>query len=428
MTDPTKKNMRRIIVLLIVFLAAGMYQLIVEDSDIFFPWGSFSRDPLSDYSSGWGPSANKLAAGKPASFSSKELNDCLRLPVPASGKCLDLITREFLKSRSPIEALALIRNHEIADQNVHLYCHVIAHSVGREVFRVKKTVHGSFAVCDQTCQSGCYHGVMERFLLGDRQDENVHITPEDLIIKAKEACDPILPARFQFQCLHGLGHAIMFFSGYKLERSLESCDAPEDDWSRQSCYGGVFMENLIAANPAKRDVSPTDYHYPCSKVRDRYKEVCYQTQTSRMTQMGLSVAEQIKECANAGTYRFYCVHSIGRELSNEARAGNPRQAAKQCELAQGRERRFCIKGASRVLADNTWDGKYAFPFCAALADSSDSAFCFNDVAGYLRIVYNNSKSRLMTNCRDYTPGSYFCRNAAELSKIANILLMYFYDS
>lgn len=353
------------------------------------------------------------ASKPPAGFSLETLTSCLATGA-TSAKCLDRVLRDFLAGHSTAEALARLRQFEAEDAGFRLSCHPAVHAVGRETFRLKGTVHASFAACDQTCHSGCYHGAMERFLRGDQADDEEagHISPEELRQKAASACDPKEPLRFRFQCLHGLGHALMFFSDYRLREALAACDALPDSWSRSSCYGGLFMENVFAADPAKRDLSATDYHYPCSSLPDGYRSDCYMMQTTRMTEMGLSTERLFEECRGAGAYQFTCMQSIGRDLSNDARVSDPRLVAAKCELGSGPEREACARGVAYALVDNTWDGRYAFPFCASFAGEADSHYCFIVSAAYLRQTFEKSPADLMSECQSRVPSVSACLAAA----------------
>ena len=179
-----------------------------------------------------------------------------------SAECIDRLFRETLKKYSTLDVLQLIARLEAADTDLRRDCHPVVHAIGRETFLLKGNIHDSFSACDQTCHSGCYHGSVERFLRGDdlyAQTEK-HPSQAELKQKAALACDPKTPLRFRYQCLHGLGHAIMYFATYNLTNSLDVCDALEDDWSRNSCYGGVFMENLSNSINEKKNFSRTDYH------------------------------------------------------------------------------------------------------------------------------------------------------------------------
>ena len=304
--------------------------------------------------------------------------------------------------------LQLIERFEAEDPELRRDCHPVVHAIGRETFRLKGNIHDSFSACDQTCHSGCYHGSVERFLRGDDiySEGYKHPSQAELKQKATAACDANTPLRLRYQCLHGLGHAILFFAAYQLQSSLDICDALSDDWSRSSCYGGVFMENVSNSANEKKNFSPTDYHAPCNQLADQYRRECYIMQTSRMMEMGLSMERMLQECAKAGAYRVPCAQSIGRDLSNEARMGESRAVAQKCELAEDDNRLACMRGAVYALVDNTWDGRYAMPFCAAFGSNTDREDCFQNEhsipANRLRKTHRGYRPRLFAPRGQFT--------------------------
>jgi hypothetical protein len=340
--------------------------------------------------------------------SAQALKGCLIRPD--AGNCLDALFRDFLLTHTTVDALALVERLGQADAELRVACHPVVHAVGRETFRLKKTIHESFAACDQTCHSGCYHGAIERFIRGDAVESSIfkHIGIVELEKRAMQACDDKVPIRFRFQCFHGLGHALMYFSGYKLTRALGVCDQLPDQWSQSSCYGGVFMENVFSATPERRDVSRTDYHYPCAQVDSKYGADCYIIQTWRMSEMGLSTERLFEECRRAGEFRGRCMQSIGRDLSNDARGKDPRLAAEKCELGAGEDRHACIRGVVFALIDNTWDGRYALPFCATLRAAKDVGYCFSQSTQYLRATFEKSPLQVAAECGRYTAEMGVC--------------------
>jgi len=338
--------------------------------------------------------------------------ECMSSSAPA--ECLDQLFRETLKTHSVKEVLGLVEKFESEDSEFRRDCHPVVHAIGRENFRLKGNLHEAFAACDQTCHSGCYHGSVERFLRGDSIYAAIDQHPSlgELKQKAASACDPNIALRFRFQCLHGLGHALMFFSRYNLNQSLEICDALSDDWSRNSCYGGVFMENVASATPETRDLSATDYHYPCSKVSAQYKSECYGMQTSRMIEMGLTTEQILKECDRAGDFRSSCLISAGRDLSNDVRFGDGRAAAQKCELVAGASRTDCMRGVVYALIDNTWDGRYALPFCTAFNQQDDRNACFSTSAEYLKSTFEKSPSEVRSECTKHLSQPAACVEVA----------------
>ena len=333
---------------------------------------------------------------------------------PNSPECLDKLFREALKKHTTLEALQLIQRYEKEDADLRRDCHPVVHAIGRETYRIKGTIHESFSACDQTCHSGCYHGSVERFLRGEDiyAQANRHPSAAELKQKAALACDSKLADRFRFQCFHGLGHALLFFNRYQLASTLDACDALPNDWSRSACYGGVFMENVSSATPELRDLSPTDYHYPCDKLAAKYRSDCYVMQTSRMSEMGLSTERIFQECDKSGEYRFQCALSAGRDLSNYVRLGQVESTAQKCQAAGGDSKRACIQGVVYALIDNTWDGRYAMPFCAALTDGSDQSDCFGESIAYLKDTFEKSAADIAKECRQYANPSERCAKLA----------------
>ena len=349
-----------------------------------------------------------------------EIQKCLGM-AGKTGDCLDKLFGAFYASGGTTgEALAAARKYETEDTNFRFSCHPVMHAIGRETFRRHPTVQESFSLCDQTCHSGCYHGAMERFLRGNLagDDEAGHITEEEVQKKAASACDSNQPSKFRFQCLHGLGHALVFFLDYNLEKSLASCDVMADGWSRSSCYGGAFMENVFSATPEKRDLSSTDYHYPCNKLDQKYRNDCYVMQTTRMTEMGLSTERLFEECkiaglpAEPGAYRYSCMQSIGRDLSNDARIKNPKLTSARCEIVSGEDRKACVRGVIFALIDNTWDGKYAFPFCASFQNFEDVNFCFSASGSYMKGIFVKTNEDIKKDCKTYLQSPSVCELTA----------------
>jgi hypothetical protein len=350
-----------------------------------------------------GSSAAAQPATAPALPTAQAIKACLN--SAAGAECLDQLFGEALKTHSTSELMQLIQRLEQDDPELRRDCHPVVHAIGRETYRIKGNIHESFSACDQTCHSGCYHGSVERFLRGEDIYAQIekHPSARELKQKAAVACDPTLPVRLRFQCLHGLGHALLFFSRYQLLSSLEACDALPEDWSRASCYGGVFMENVVNATPETRDLSPTDYHYPCNKLAGQYRGECYVMQTSRMTEMGLTTEQIFKECDKAGEFRQNCALSVGRDLSNEARIGNSRATAQKCQMVAGDYRHACMRGVVYALIDNTWDGRYALPFCAAFNQDTDQLVCIRLAIEYLAGTFEAAPVEISRQCAEHLP-------------------------
>jgi hypothetical protein len=323
-------------------------------------------------------------------------------------RCMEPAFAEYLKTHTTKEALALLQCYQDTVVFIRDACHPVSHAIGRQTFVVHQTIDRSFVACDQTCMSGCFHGVMERFLRGDG-DEDTHLTLAEIEAKASTACDSPASADYKGQCVHGLGHAIMFYTGYSLRPSLSVCDKLSD--MQSTCWGGVFMENVVAADPTLRDLSPTDYHYPCNAIDDRYKTACYLMQTSRMLEMGLTPPQILVECQNAGDYRIPCVQSLGRDIAYHAVMGEPRVASLICESGVGDDRVACLTGVVNTLVSDKGDGRYAFPYCESYASVDDIASCFRYAVDVVATP-KSTTADLEAECMRWAPTSATCLAAA----------------
>jgi hypothetical protein len=172
------------------------------------------------------------------------------------------------------------------------------------------------------------------------------------------------------------------------------------------------MENVFNSTPESRDLSPTDYHYPCNKLAAQYRSECYVMQTSRMTEMGLGTERIFEECDRAGEYRRQCLLSVGRDLSNDVRLSNSLATAQKCQLVSGDSRLACMQGVVYALIDNTWDGRYALPFCATFTQPSDQNDCVQLSVEYLTETFAKSPAEIAGECAKHLPQPARCAELA----------------
>lgn len=121
--------------------------------------------------------------------------------------------------------------------------HGLAHGLGIAAYRSPETVGTTFAACPPTQQAGCYHGVIQGYFLALKRDRG---EVPDAVLNG--VCEEQRARSYYlfFQCTHGLGHGVVALAGHDLPRGLALCDRLADPAVRQNCYGGAFMENLVA--------------------------------------------------------------------------------------------------------------------------------------------------------------------------------------
>ena len=202
------------------------------------------------------------------------------------------------------------------DDFVKSQCHQLAHVVGRTSFEKAGSLEKAYQQGDNFCWSGFYHGAIEQAIkeLGPARIKKEAATVcQSFALKQQYSFD-------HFNCVHGLGHGLMAVEDYNLFDSLKLCNNLNDSWEQSSCYGGVYMENVMVASRGDGTTAyfkADDPLYPCDAVDQLYKEQCYLMQTSYILQHnGYDFAKTFQECARADTgFAETCYRSIGRDAS-----------------------------------------------------------------------------------------------------------------
>ncbi len=260
-------------------------------------------------------------------------------------------------------ALTNLKQRYAQDPFVVSQCHQLAHGVGNVAARAYPDIADAFVHGDAICWSGYYHGVVEEY---------VHTRgKETFIAGADSMCARIKDKeRYGFDyynCVHGLGHGVMAVTRNELFESLTLCDSLTGDWGRRSCYGGVFMENIMVdnRNHYAAYLKPDDLLYPCNAVDTPYKEECYKMQTSyALTKNGRDFKKLFQLCAGADPdFRNTCAQSIGRDASGSS-VSDILATKTTCALA-GSDDQYanCVIGAVKDFVSYFHGDEKARAFC-----------------------------------------------------------------
>lgn len=307
----------------------------------------------------------------------------------------------------PKAAIKLFRQKMASDPKVEAGCHRIAHTIGSAALvRFRGDVTKAFAAGSSICWSGYYHGILERSFVGVS-------TEAGLIKVAQRVCSSASLRESQwllYQCVHGLGHGLMIATAYDLPFSLHVCDKLQTSWDQTSCTGGVYMENVNAANgTAYGGKSPwlkaNDLVYPCdAPVTKGRRLYCYLMVTSRvLAANGYDFKATAKVCA--GVEKIWittCFQSFGRDADGSTRQ-DPVKVRALCKLA-GRWESQCIYGAVRDMTANYAGGGRASVFCRQV-DADFRSLCFEGIGTILGTLKPTTQERRAA-CVDVTPARY----------------------
>jgi hypothetical protein len=272
----------------------------------------------------------------------------------------------MVMAQSPKEAFTDVRAAYESTAYVKTNCHQIAHVIGRTASKKYSDISAAYNEGDNFCWSGYYHGVMEGVANSLGTDK--------LLAQLDTICDGTEQSGrysfYHYNCVHGLGHGLMVVYENELFQSLDACDGLTDEWEQQSCYGGVYMENVMAEhNPdhttkyLKRD-QPL---YPCTEVQEKYKHSCYMMQTSfALVALDQDYNKVFELCSTVGDYSAICYQSLGRDASGST-TSDPTRTRDLCMLGQHIEaQKNCVKGAVKDFISYHHDDKEALKFCDAL--------------------------------------------------------------
>ncbi|MBI2079377.1 hypothetical protein HYT84_01320 [Candidatus Micrarchaeota archaeon] len=340
---------------------------------------------------------------------------CNKLKTTAEKlECYDGFIKEKIDSQTPKELLAELDGAANLDPTLRYMCHEVAHAIGRNTYlKNSGDLSKSFEECVQTCHSGCFHGAVQMLFRKDWDGTDSHLEEDEIREKVKTACDLNQEPRFKFQCVHGLGHAVQFYLDNDIFKAVEFCDELNGTWEKDSCYSGAFMENSVSLNKESRHIKADDPHYPCDKLDEKYKKRCYMTQTTLMLEISKwNITKVIGDCKGAGNYTEDCYNSLGRDRSNEIRI-NKTGPYKDMKKVDWKYQPNYMRGMIAALVDNTWDGFYAFPFCAKLENEQLTYLkdrCYKMATDYLSINLKIEKDKIRESCGKHAPvkDQYLC--------------------
>lgn len=323
--------------------------------------------------------------------------DKVRLADCADNKpeCLEQAFGNMTFNDGPGPALAKLTALTTKNPAVATDCHRIAHRMGSAALgRFKDRVAPAFVAGTPVCASGYYHGIIERAFLGQPKDK-LAIVASQLCSDKQINTKPFL----SYQCIHGLGHGLMIYTGYDMPLSLKTCDGLKDTFTQVSCTGGVFMENFNSSYGVKsKYLRSSDPIYPCNAVAERHKLYCYLLVTANLLRVyGYDQAKAAAGCRRSeARWVGTCFESFGRDVSGIA-GKDASKALESCRLAK-RNESDCLYGVAREIVNADASATRGGRFCAQ-APAAARARCFTGVGSVLASLVPD-RTRLRAACRE----------------------------
>ena len=240
-------------------------------------------------------------------------------------------------------------------------CHSQAHDLGKVLFRETGDINEAVAECRTRCTSGCFHGIlMEAF-----QGSGDHVMLADVKKKIERICsDPeVTSIHREGNCSHGVGHALMYLAGYRIDEALSYCKLFPDRRLEYYCNGGAFMEYDITNGKTDFDTKPR--WYPCDTFTE-FPAACYGYKVQRLMSKGASADELREKCMELEGYeRLGCFHGLGVAHLVGASVF-PQRLAEACQYGTLDDKKACIGATVERLS--SYDEELARKICPFLED------------------------------------------------------------
>lgn len=242
----------------------------------------------------------------------------------------------------------LKRKYSRNEPEGHDFAHIIGH------FAYVQNGLDGLRVCDSAFNYGCQHGFAEKFL--DGKDISSIRTLEAKCVEFGPVHTP--------SCLHGIGHAVMIDSSYKLDKALVDCEILMSS-SQTYCFDGVFMERVVGSMLPETDklkVVKDNIDQPCENINQKYKRECFRNQPAAWMAFFQSPQKVVEHCAEQGMqYRDICLESAG--YINVMGAGESRDVLLSgCRLDKGLAD-SCVIGEVKELMFEGKSADLAFGLC-----------------------------------------------------------------
>ena len=264
-----------------------------------------------------------------------------------------------LVDNSGVEAaFADLKDEFKKERFVKAACHQLTHDIGRAAANLYgDDVTSTYSRGDDFCGSGYYHGAMES-VVANVGAENILDEADNICAGLREQQNKSLNHR---NCAHGMGHGFMGLYQNELFESLEACDVLSNEWERDHCSGGVFLENIMyednSSKPSKYLKADQPF-YPCTEVKTEYKHQCYaRNAVYALKTQGEDFAKTFDLCGEVEAgFRSSCYVGLGNQVTSlstsddrtdEARTEYIREVCMQAQDTEAQA--ICFGAAVRNL-------------------------------------------------------------------------------
>jgi hypothetical protein len=178
-----------------------------------------------------------------------------------------------------------------------------------------------------------------------------------------------------WECYHGVGHGLMYFTQNDLPKSLSLCDSYKNYDEQMACINGVFMENFNVDQDVhiSKYVNAHDPFYPCTNEKTKYKTDCYlYAPTYFLSLHKNDYAQALHICKTAEKdFRLTCISGVGSQAIKE-HINSPKFVEQLCMQQPTEETNACISGMVGLYINHFGGLTEAKELCSKLEKTNQS--------------------------------------------------------
>jgi hypothetical protein len=251
----------------------------------------------------------------------------------------------LVDEKDPGVALELIKQEIQTDTVLAYFCHHLLHEVGRHAYEKYDDFGKAMSYQDEVCVSAYMHGVMEGFF---SHGTNLDVTS----LEAGRECNKFDEnSHSRWECYHGIGHGLMYFTKNNLPKTLTLCEQ-YPLWEQGGCVNGAFMENFNADQKTHFSdyLKESDFSYPCAEQNEKHQYHCYMNAPIQyLNRTNDDYAGALIWCDSlVHTGREACYYGLGAQMARRNTLKIP-FAESMCEKAPSSMRSHCISGIVSYL-------------------------------------------------------------------------------
>ncbi len=289
------------------------------------------------------------------------------IPTNLSGSTLEDYRQYFqkrIRDSTRVSMRNVFETYDLFSEKDTLFlrgCHKIAHSMGHEILERYGFEMAMSMIPYESCTGGFVHGVIEETVL---TDDRFREHPET-------TCESFTWGMDQINCVHGVGHGLMFIESANVEKSLSRCTLFHPRSLEIACAQWVFMEYFIwdrdhLIHPEL--ATTTDPTLLCENLTGReMRDACAFYLPLAYFQKDTDRGWVFLYCRKSSLLADRCLYGASRELTRQL-FGDPVTSDRLCSNLPENEKSLCYQGIVDHVLFRGYDKEYVErEYCAKMS-------------------------------------------------------------